>query len=93
MEHNDNKRIDDILASLDGIRRAEAGPYFYSKVRARMDDLLLPRPLAWRRALALLLVALLNVFTLRALHNGPPVSDDSARSIASEYSLSLPETY
>ncbi|GAB4093441.1 hypothetical protein [Flaviaesturariibacter terrae] len=88
-----DKRIDDILASLDGAARAEAGPYFYSKLRTRMDGELLPRRMAWRLALALLLVAVLNVFTLRAVRQEPAVSDASARTIASDYSLSLPETY
>ncbi|TCZ71751.1 hypothetical protein [Flaviaesturariibacter aridisoli] len=91
MKHE--KDIDDILASLDDAQRAEAGPYFYSKVRARLQDGLLPRRLAWRLGLALLLVALLNVATLRAGRQEAPVNEGTAQAIASEYSLTLSETY
>ncbi|RYY91819.1 MAG: hypothetical protein EOO11_22155 [Chitinophagaceae bacterium] len=91
MEHE--QQIDDILASLDGAQRAEAGPYFYSRLRARMEGALLPRRLAWRLGLALLLVALLNVATLRAERQEAPANDGTAQAIASEYSLTLSENY
>ncbi|RYY88221.1 MAG: hypothetical protein EOO15_09655 [Chitinophagaceae bacterium] len=87
------QRIDDILNSLDGATRAEAPPYFYSKLRNRMNSSLLPKPLAWRLALALVVVALLNVMTLRAVRNEGPADDSNAQAIASEYSLTMPETY
>jgi hypothetical protein len=88
-----NTRIDDILSSLDGAARAEAGPYFYSRLRARMEAGLLPRPIAWRLALVLVLVAVLNVLTLKAVQQAPAASDTMAQTIASEYSLTLPDSY
>ncbi|RYZ22250.1 MAG: hypothetical protein EOO16_09760 [Chitinophagaceae bacterium] len=92
MDQDHNKRIDSILGSLDGAARAEAGPYFYSRLRTRMEAGLLPKPLAWRLALALAIVAVLNVLTLRAVQH-EPVADATAAGIASEYALTLPDSY
>ncbi|RYY58872.1 MAG: hypothetical protein EOO12_16800 [Chitinophagaceae bacterium] len=89
MDHE--QEIDDILASLDGAQRAEAGPYFYSRLRARMEGALLPRRLAWRLGLALLLVALLNIVTLRMQY---PSDEASAQAIAEDYGLTtMTNTY
>lgn len=87
------QRIDEILKALDGASRAEASPFFYSKLRSRMESATLPRPLAWRLAGALAVVTLLNLLTLKALHHDNAASDARAQSIASEYSMTLPETY
>jgi hypothetical protein len=87
----DYNRIEEILHSLDGAQRAEAGPYFYSRLRGRMEAAL-PKPLAWRLALALALVAVLNLLTLKAVEQ-TPADDATAESIASEYSLTLPDSY
>jgi hypothetical protein len=89
MERND--QIEEILNSLDGAQRGEAGPYFYSKLRARMEAPL-PKPLAWRLALALALVAVLNLLTLKAVEQAPS-EDATAQTIASEYALNLPDSY
>jgi hypothetical protein len=93
MEQDYTKRVDEILNSLDGMQRAEASPYFYSKLRNRMQTSAMPRPLAWRLAMALVVVALLNVFTLKALHTNQPATDSSAQELASDYSLTLPSSY
>lgn len=88
------KRIDEIMGSLDGAARAEASPYFYSKLRARIErqPLIAPR-MAWRLVLALALIAVINLLTLRAVNDTPAGDDASAQSIATEYGMTLPEAY
>ncbi|RYY41003.1 MAG: hypothetical protein EOO08_03515 [Chitinophagaceae bacterium] len=85
--------LDNILDSLNNVTRAEAPPYFYSKLRNRMYAGLLPKPMVWRLALALVVVALLNIATLQLAPHSNAQTDANAQSIASEYSLTLPETY
>ena len=87
-------RIEQILESLDGVQRAEASPYLYSKIRNRMDaSAAMPKALAWRIALVLVIVGALNLYTLSALGSPEPTASTQASTIAAEYSLSLPADY
>ena len=88
-------RVDQILTSLDNAQRAEASPYLYSKIRNQLEA---PRQLpsgnlAWRVAFVLLLVGLLNIYTLAALPSNETTDSAQAAAIAEDYSLSLPADY
>ena len=37
-EHNNSKKIEDVLESLGGISRAKAPDFFYTRLKARMDS-------------------------------------------------------
>jgi hypothetical protein len=93
-----NKRTDDILNSLDGVTRASAPVYFYSKLRTRMERQLVPatekgwalRPVY--AIIALFVVLLINAAVLfrdsnvQTPSNLANASDtDSMQSLASEY--------
>ena len=87
-------KIEQILNSLDGVGRAEASPYLYSKIRNRMEAASpLPKTLAWRIAVVLLVVGALNLYTLSAFSGHAKAGTVQASTIAAEYSLSLPADY
>lgn len=88
------QKIEETLAGLDGLSRAEASPYLYSKIRGRMQNAtaLVPQSLAWRLVAALVIVAVMNVLTLRHSYTQQGI-DNGAQSVASEYSIALPQTY
>lgn len=94
MKKDLQKRIDETLNALDGMQRAEASPFLYSKIRNRLQGVneFVPQSLAWRMIAALVIVALVNLFTLRHF-NAEKRSSNGAESIASEYNISLPQTY
>jgi hypothetical protein len=72
----EQKEIDKILSSLDGIGRASANPFLYEKVLHRME--LRRRPVQTkvfvRWAIALSLMVLLNVFTWTRVKRDEPSS-------------------
>lgn len=91
---NPSPRIDEIMNSLDGMSRAEAPPYLWSKVRNRLtpsSSILKPR-LAWMAA-AMMVFLLLNVITLRHQRSPQVQTGSGSQSVANEYSISLPQTY
>jgi hypothetical protein len=89
------KKIEDALNSLDGIKRAEANPYLYSKIHNRLQGRseVAPQELAWRLVIALFVVALVNVFTIKHLTAKESGEPEGAEMIANEYAISLPQTY
>jgi hypothetical protein len=94
MNEDIQRKIEETLASLDGMERAEASPYLYSKIRNRMQAAkeVVPQGLAWRIVTALAIVAVVNVATI--LHVNPAKDTNSGvESVASEYAISLPQTY
>lgn len=94
MKNDLQKRIEETLNSLDGIQPAEASPFLYSKIRNRMQSVkeYVPQSLAWRMIAALVIVALVNLFTLFHF-NSEKENSSGAASVASEYNISLPQTY
>lgn len=88
-------KTEEILSSLDGIQRAGADPYLYSKILNRLAE---PdsngKRLAWSLAVALAVVLVLNLFTVFSLgstsRNQP---GDNATVIANEYGINLPSYY
>jgi hypothetical protein len=95
MKEDLHKKIDEVLNSLDGMQRAEASPFLYSKIRNRMEMArqVVPQPMALRLAIALALVILLNLVTILQFNSGSKKADAGVESVANEYSISLPQTY
>lgn len=93
-----NKEQDEILDSLRGMKRAAAPVFFYTRLRARMEQELETASigkfgrLLTRPALSLGLAAvvlLLNITTIMKMVQspaGPPVTDQSAPMVIADYS-------
>jgi hypothetical protein len=95
--------IEATLNSLDRVSRAEAPPYFYTRLLSRMEKKevsalsrvlqLLSRPVVGISMLVLFLV--LNVVAIRGIMSAPkaqgPTSD--AQSFATEYNLNTTSVY
>lgn len=99
MENKTNNTTEDILNSLDGVKRAAAPDFFYTRLVARMEKGL---PVAtnsgWRLKPVFVMAALLIVLAVNAVvflqrqNNGDTVAatdtDESfQQSIAAEYNL------
>ena len=93
MNTDKNKRIEDILNSLDGSHRAAAPDFFYTRLKARMEPAVKPswilRPVF---ALAgLVVVLLVNAAVIlagdAASENTAVADTESIQSIAAEYRL------
>ena len=98
MNNRNENQIEDILSSLDGIKRAEAPAFFYTRLKARMEKEAGPetsRPWLLRPVFALaalLIVLLINAAVILKKDNTatPIVADtenESFQSIAAEYNL------
>ena len=98
MDKKRNTRIEEILSSLDGSKRAAAPDFFYTRLRARMEKGLTPNNSRnWQLRpvyiiSALLLVISINVYVfLRGQDETTTATADNnesvQQSIASEYSL------
>jgi hypothetical protein len=95
MKDNINEEIRKTLAVTGDLKKAEMPDFFYTRLKARMENELVKRPrLAWVMKPAfviptLTLAVLLNVFTVRQLvkntDNSQQVS--SEESFLSEYNL------
>jgi len=99
MNPEKNKKIEEILGSLDGVQKATAPDFFYTRLKARMEGRLTakePRPLLLRPiyiTVTLLLVLLMNalVFLNSSSDNETVISDE--QSIAAEYNINTNLTY
>lgn len=95
MKPGENK-IREILESLDGVKRASAPDYFYTRLKARMErehEAKAKRPWILRPAYAiitLVLVLLVNAAVILQKQDSPEIvteETDLATSFAAEYSL------
>jgi hypothetical protein len=89
---NINKKIEDILSSLDGSQRALAPDFFYTRLKARMEKGLIPqRSRVLRPAYVLGLLILILGINAAVLLKGEEASNvadtETSQSIAAEYSL------
>lgn len=89
------QKIEQTLNSLEGIRQAEAPPYLYSKIMNRLQpaEAVFQTRIALRLVAALVVVLLLNAFTLQALNRSEKGEKETAQAVAQEYAISLPNTY
>ena len=88
-------RIDETLNSLDGLQRAEANPFLYSKIQNKFQNrpAFMPQKFAWRMVIAVAVIALVNLFTIRHFQTEKTNGTNGAEMVANEYSISLPQTY
>jgi hypothetical protein len=99
MNPGKNKKIEEILGSLDGIQKAAAPDFFYTRLKAKMENRLAtkePRALLLRPiyiTVTLLVVLLMNalVFLNSSSDNETVISDE--QSIAAEYNINTNLTY
>ena len=102
MNKETNKKADEILNSLEGMKRATAPDFFYTRLRSRMEKEY--EPLAKKQRVlrpayafaALLVVLLINVAVLFQNSRNSDTTDttatatidtDSIQALASEYSV------
>jgi hypothetical protein len=98
MDNNRNNRIEEVLSSLDGAKRAGAPDFFYTRLRARMEKSLnannsrnwLLRPVYIVTALVLVIAVNIFVFLKGQDETATVTADNNEsvqQSIAAEYSL------
>jgi len=96
MNTDKNKKIDEILKSLDGIQRVAAPDFFYTRLKAKMEKGLETgnvRPFLLRPAyafVAIIIVLLMNaavLFKSNSDNSNNTTETESLQSIAAEYSL------
>jgi hypothetical protein len=102
MKPEKSKKIEEILASLDGIRPATAPSFFYTRLKARMEAGLVKkesRPLLLRPVYILatiMVVLLMNALVVlnSGSGEGNEISEqETEQSIAAEYNINTNLTY
>lgn len=93
---NIDKKIEETLNSLEGINRAEPKPFFYTRLKARMENEVSVSAYAARKLKSTLLVPMLacslllsvaSVFTALNYDNGSSTSLSSEEVFVQEYGL------
>src|SRR6478736_8337882 len=101
MNNNNEHRIEDILGSLDGMQKASAPNFFYTRLRARMERELVAKPkrsILLRPAYAIAGLVLILTINAAVLLKNDDTTDttstdivstntEAVQSIAAEYSL------
>jgi hypothetical protein len=97
MNTENNNKIEDILNSLDGVQRATAPDFFYTRLKARMENNILPptarpwilRPIYALGALAVVLLVNAAVIISRNNASDGIANNDNEtiQSIAADYNL------
>ncbi len=97
MNKEENKKIEEILNSLDGHRKATAPDYFYTRLKARMErqeEKGISKSWVLRPAFALWAVILVLLFNTAMLlrvesseRTSPLADTEGFQSLASEYSV------
>lgn len=91
--NGDDKSIEDILRSLDGLQRAEANPFLATKICNRLQQTpVMSRAWSWRLALVMTVIVLLNMITIRHFYYAG-TKESKAETIAREYAISINDTY
>lgn len=90
MDMNNEKRVDEVMKSLDQIRRAEADPFLYTRILNRIDTAgreYAPSKLIWLAAASFLLLVLLNFTLVKKTMSGSGKEETGISEIASGYNL------
>ena len=96
MNNEQNKKLEDILGSLDGAKRAVTPDFFYTRLKAKMEKGYLPVPQrSWILRPVYAMAALVVVVLVNAvvIYNGQSAKEntvadiDISQSVAAEYSL------
>ena len=95
-EERVHKEIDKTMKALDGLERASADEYFFTRLEARMEHrrdatTVVPR-LSWGIA-AVMMIIMLNVFTLMYYWDADTISEQEITALAEEYALTVPSLY
>jgi len=84
------QKVDAALNSLDGIQRAEANPYLYTRIRARMEKSQSGPAysrMMIRLAMVLLVFLCINVITYSTMQPGKQQTQQGIEAFASDYEL------
>jgi hypothetical protein len=93
MNGDNDKRIEDILRSLDRLQRAEANPFMATRIRNRLHPTPVLSPAwSWCLAIVMVVIVLLNMLTIRQFYY-TGTKEIRAEAIAREYALSINDTY
>jgi hypothetical protein len=85
-----NRSVEEIMNSLDGVKRAQASDYFYTRLKGRMEKGTAPQPWLLRPVYAfavLILVVIVNVGVILKNQNKSAAEPEAYQSIAAEYHL------
>ena len=85
---NNEKRIEEVMNSLDGIQQAEPNPFLYNRILNRINSAsgeYAPVKLVWLAAASLALIFLLNFTAIRRTISG--TENKTIESVASGYNL------
>ena len=96
MKKEVQSRVEEAMQSLDGLQRAEANPYLWSKIRHRFssaNNTLPQQQVAWRLVIALAIVMAVNVATVLSSAKKDKGQRTGASLVADEYSITLPQSY
>ena len=80
MSMEKNKRIEEILTGLDGVQRAAAPDFFYTRLRARMEKAV--EPLATRKRVLYPVYALAAVMTFRTPDEAATIANHTRYGLA-----------
>ena len=101
-KHEIDKRVEETLNSLDGLRRAEANPFLYTRIQARISQ---SRSgferivsLAGKPAFAILVLVIVLATNLMVVLKGSSESstvkqEQTQLAVADEYDLDVPSLY
>ncbi|MFN8288992.1 MAG: hypothetical protein U0U70_01925 [Chitinophagaceae bacterium] len=93
-----NKKIEEILDSLDGIKRASPDEFFYTRLKARMENEMVkmpaPRPVLLKPVWALSALTILLIINAAVIFNKSKTPESTAstesetlQSIAADYNI------
>ncbi|MFM7646006.1 MAG: hypothetical protein ACKO41_04750 [Sphingomonadales bacterium] len=82
MQSPSSNRIDQILASLDKAQRVPAPPYFYTRLRARLEqNPTIEKTIAWLRPIPVIAVMLVLLLLNFWLIKTPAISSSTSASV------------
>jgi hypothetical protein len=104
MQHGDDieKRIDDTMGSLDNMRRAEANPFIFTRIQARLQQsrsglerviILTGKPAFAFLVLVIVLVTNMVVMLKGSADASAPTQEQTQFAVADEYDLNVPSLY
>jgi hypothetical protein len=81
-----DKKVEETLKSLDGVNQAEPNPFYYTRLKARMEKELLQPKSVWGWTFkplyvyaSLAIVLLINVFTIATINNKSSQTNDAVQ--------------
>lgn len=93
---DNEKRISNIMKSLDGMQKATPSPYLYSKIQNRLQDSSIKNaPIQWAFASisALTLLLLINISLFNYSNKTKQESEDTTEFISSQQEMNSDQLY